>query len=131
MKSGVALQGEGTGATIINARGLGRGIYCKQVIDATIEGMTIREAFAVTHGAAIFCDSSSSPTIRNCVVRDNTDGGLIIRTNSHPNLSNVTMFRNFGKEGGGLFIDDGSNPVVSSCFVDSNSAPIPNIHPCP
>jgi hypothetical protein len=124
MKSGVALRGNGTGATIIEVRGRGRGIHCDGVVDATIEGLTVRGAWAVAYGAGIYCFNGSSPTIRDCLVRENADGGIIVRTNSHPNISNVTMIRNLGKSGGGLAIDDGSNPVINACIVDSNAAPI-------
>jgi parallel beta-helix repeat protein len=124
MKSGVSIQGAGPGITIIDALGLGRGIYCNGVVEATIEGLTIRGAFALEHGAGIYCYNGSSPTIQNCVVRDNTDGGIIIRWYSNPTIRNVTMSHNFGKEGGGLYIAVSSNPIITSCFVDSNSAPI-------
>jgi parallel beta-helix repeat protein len=124
MKSGVSLRGEGIRATIIDARGLGRGIYCNGVVDARIEGVAVRRAFAAEHGAGIYCFNGSSPTIENCLVRDNTDGGIIVRTNSNPTINSVRMVKNVGKEGGGLFIAVTSNPVVNGCIVDSNAAPI-------
>ncbi len=123
MKSGVALKGEGTGATLIEVRGRGRGIHCEGVTEATIEGITVVGAWAVTYGAGIYCFDGSSPTIRDCVVRDNGDGGIIVRANSHPSISNVTLLRNVGKEGGGLFVDDNCNVVLNACIVDSNAAP--------
>lgn len=123
MKSGVALRGAGTGATIIEVRERGRGIHCDGVIDATIEGLTIRGAYAAVYGAGIYCYNGSSPTIRNCVVRNCYDGGIIVRVNSHPSISGSTLLANVGKEGGGLAIDDLSNPIITSCVIDSNAAP--------
>jgi hypothetical protein len=126
MKSGVSLRGWGTGATIIEVRGRGRGIHCDGVVDATIEGITIRGAGSPVsvYGAGIYCYNGSSPTIRDCVLRENNDSGIIVRLNSHPDISNVSMLHNTGKEGGGLFVLTGCHPVVSSCLIDDNDAPV-------
>lgn len=127
MKSGITLRGYGTGRTIIDVNGRGRGIYCSGVNNAVIEDLTVREAFAAVFGAGILCRAGSNLTIRNCEVTACTDGGIIC-LDSSPAITNCWLTNNAGKQGGGLSIEVGSlslgsSPQVRGCMITGNQAP--------
>jgi hypothetical protein len=123
MKSGITLRGMGRGRTIIDANQLGRGIQCTGVTNASIESMTIREAFAQIHGAGIFCLDGSSPLITDCELTSNFDGAFICYNASSPTLEYSRLTINAGKEGAAIALYLNSSPVVRSCFIDGSIAP--------
>lgn len=125
MRSGVILRGAGQNVSVIDALGLGRGIYCEGVAGATIEGFTVRNAFAATFGAGIYAylGCASSLVIRDCAIQQNLDGGIIVREGSSPTIQFCRITDNAGKNGGGLMVEGNCHPVVTSCLFYRNQAP--------
>jgi hypothetical protein len=90
-----------------------------------IEDLTVRNAFAAIYGAAIYAylGCASTLTIRDVEIKQNFDGGIIVRENSSPTIQDCWMTANAAKEGGGLAIDGNCNPVVTGCWITGNEAP--------
>jgi predicted outer membrane repeat protein len=70
-----------------------------------LSGLTIMNGYApgerpVGCGGGIRCENYSSPTINNCVIRENTAGDL----------------------GGGIYCDTGAAPIIRGCLISNNSA---------
>ncbi len=127
MKSGITLQGSGAGVTIIDARRpsghAGRGIQCTGITNATIQDLTVRNAFAQIMGSGIYCKQGSSPVIKNVEVKNCGDGGIIIGRQSPAQIQNCWIRNCLAKEGGGLAIYDTSNVIVTDCWITGNGAP--------
>jgi predicted outer membrane repeat protein len=91
---------------------------------SVIEGITITGGFHHI-GGGIFCDSSSSPTIRACIVRDNradAGAGMFCAHNSNAVLASVLFENNAGSnEGGGLECFE-ADPTLDQCTFRGNSA---------
>lgn len=116
----------GPGFTIVDCDSSGRGFYFHsgESPGSKLEGFTIQNGSA-GKGSGIKCDSASSPTITNCIIRENTaseDGGGIYCWNSSPRLTYCTITRNEAGEGGGLYCDDASFPEIKNCTIDTNTA---------
>ena len=78
MKSGVTLLGAGPAATIIDAQGLGRGIFGDGVSDCRIENLQVRGAYADIYGAGILLRNvTNNVTVTDVRVTACTDGGVI------------------------------------------------------
>jgi hypothetical protein len=124
MKSGVTLIGAGPEQTIIDAEGLGRGIFIEFVDNCRVENLQVRNAFAAIYGAGILIrDVDTTVEITDVRVTNCTDGGIICINNSSPSLRNVTMDHCAAKQGGGLSIEENSSPLVIDCIVNENTAP--------
>ena len=124
MKTGVTLRGSGRGQTIIDALGAGRGIYCEGVANGRIESLTVTNAFAQNHAAGLYCFQGSSPTVTDCEFVACNDGGVIIRNDSHPDISDCRLSGNDSKQGGGLAIENNCSPMLTNCEIVGNSAPL-------
>ena len=84
-------------------------------------------------GGAICC-RASSPTISNCIIKNNTamtlgdfninvGGGMCNMESSNPTVTNCTFSGNSaGSWGGGMYNND-SSPTVTNCIVWDNAAP--------
>jgi len=124
MKSGVTLRGAGPELTIIDAQGLGRGIFIEFVDNCRVENLQVTNAFADLFGAGILIRNVDATVEVNDVrVTTCTDGGVICIDNSSPTLRRVTMDNNDAKQGGGLAIEENSSPQVIDCNVTDNQAP--------
>ncbi|MHC4220304.1 MAG: right-handed parallel beta-helix repeat-containing protein [Planctomycetota bacterium] len=100
---------------------------------AVIEGFTIRNGNVEnSNGGGIDIGLSTSPTIRNCVFRNNTasalGGGMAVRGQCTPIIDRCTFINNasFGteesSEGGGLCLFFLSPATVTNCvFIDNFS----------
>ena len=123
MKSGVTLRGAGAG-TIIDAQGLGRGIFVEGVTDVLIQDLTVRNAYATAFGAGILLrDVGADVVVEDVLVTACTDGGVICYNNADPILRRVDCTYNEAKQGGGLAIEEDSCPWVIDCVIDGNEAP--------
>jgi hypothetical protein len=92
-----------------------------------LEGFTVRHGFN-DPGGAIFMDQSS-PTIRNCVFRDNTSvqGGAIDCQASSPIIETCVFINNHsGTSGGAIVFIFQSSPTVTDCTFASNDTYSPN-----
>ncbi len=124
MKSGITIRGAGMGETIIDALSRGRGIYCEEVVDATIEHLTVRGACTPSYGAGIFCYNGSSPVLNELEITDNDDAALLIMNSSSPHVINCMVTGNHSKQGGGISIENESSPVFSNTTITGNNAPV-------
>ena len=124
MKSGVTLRGAGPDQTIIDAQGLGRGVFIELVDNCRVENLQITGAFAEIFGAGILARQvDATVEVTDVRVTNCTDGGVILINNSSPTLRRVTMDNNAAKQGGGLAIEENSSPRIIDSVVDQNQAP--------
>ena len=126
MKSGVVLRGNGSTSAevIIDAQGLGRGIFIEFVENCSVENLTVTGAFADIFGAGILIQNvGSTVEITDVLVDNNLDGGVICINSASPTLTGVIMTNNVAKQGGGLSIEENSSPTVTNCRVANNEAP--------
>lgn len=76
-------------------------------------------------GAGILCINGVSPTIRNCVFRNNTctfGGGAGYVNGSAPSFINCSFIDNQGGAFGGAFdLNGGNNTVFDGCYFEGNS----------
>ncbi|MEW6444047.1 MAG: right-handed parallel beta-helix repeat-containing protein [bacterium] len=93
---------------------------------ATLDGFTITNGAAEESGGGI-CIEAASPTIRNCIIRDNTaaqnGGGLYcVSSTSRPTIVNTVFEGNTAQGlGGGLAVLYGS-PTLINCLLFHNEA---------
>ena len=153
MKSGITLRSETGNAecVTIDAEDGGCVLRCAGTNDDTrVEGLTLTEgnsseggavwcfsssltfshvvlknSFA-THGGGMFCGTGSSPTIDNCVFRNNASimgegGGMFCESGSSPSLTTVTFEGNSGFGGAGMYCRD-SSPVLTNVVFSGNHA---------
>jgi parallel beta-helix repeat protein len=120
----VTLIGAGRTLTTVDADSSGRGIYLDGAGDCRVENLKITRAFAQVYGAGLLlknCDASVN--LAHLAVTGNYDGAIICAVAASPTITDVEMMGNINKQGGGLEIDDGSNPHVSGCTISDNDAP--------
>lgn len=119
-------------ATIIDAGGSDgdehRGFIFDSGEDANsiLDGVTIINGYSASGGGGIRCINSSSPTIRNCVIRDNIsngDGGGIYLETSTSQVINCQIYGNMTLDGngGGISCLDGDN-LITNCLIHDNFA---------
>jgi hypothetical protein len=124
MKSGVTLRGSGQDATIIDAQGLGRGIFIEAVTDCSVENLQVKGAYAAIYGAGILIrEVGSDVVVSDVKITENFDGGLICYNNASPFLLRLHCVGNEAKQGGGISVEEFSSPTIESCVVEYNEAP--------
>ena len=87
--------------------------------DSEIDGITIINGYG--WGGAIFC-LDSSPTISNCIIRQNASagkGGGIACNNADPNIINCSITNNSAVDGGGIYCFD-SMPAFINSTISNN-----------
>ena len=90
-----------------------------ETYDSVIDGVTIINGYG--WGGAIFC-LNSSPTISNCIIRQNTSagkGGGIACNNADPNIIGCTIINNSAVDGGGVYCFN-SRPTFINCTINNN-----------
>ncbi len=96
---------------------------------AILTGFTIQNGNA-DHGGGIRCSSSSSPSLENVTISNNSatgtnnayGGGIYCDDNSSPSLDNVTITGNSSGWGGsGIYCHD-SSPSLENVTISNNSA---------
>jgi len=124
MKTGVTLRGAGKDATIIDAGGLGRGIFVEYVTDVRIENLQVRNAFAEVYGAGILLRHVDATVEMNDLkIFETGDGGIICINEASPVMRRVDFIGNYAKQGGGLALEENSHAQVTDCYFYDNSAP--------
>jgi parallel beta-helix repeat protein len=112
--------------TIIDCGGLGRAFIFDSGEDPNyiVSGLTIMNGVADIGGAMLI--DGASPSIRNCIIADNTavgDGGAMHLTNASPIIVNTEISRNSaGGFGGGIYAQTGSVPEIINCLISFNSS---------
>jgi hypothetical protein len=114
--------------TVIDCEGLKgahRGFYFHngEGPDSVLDGLTIANGYKVSwpdeYGGGIRC-SSASPTVKNCIIRDNmamTGGGL---HGCGGPIINCIITGNMSQGGGGI---SGCSGTISNCIINNNSTP--------
>ncbi len=103
--------------------------------ESVLEGFTIRQgrgtkasSLSLANGGGILCTSSSSPTIKNCTIRDNevegSGGGISCEVGSSPKIIDCEIVVNRARsgDGGGIFCSRSSSPEIINCKIRSNAA---------
>ena len=107
----VLLSVGGANLTIIDCQGVARGITLHGQVDHT----TVVDGFTITHGSApvgggISVQDHNSPTIRNCVIIENSagqaGGGVFVSEDSSPTFVHCTIEKNQALVGGGVAVGD-------------------------
>jgi len=93
--------------------------------NSVLDGFTIRNGYQVS-GGGIVC-SSSSPTIRNCIITNNRaedDGGGIMCHAASPTIRNCIITNNIAEvwEGGGIRCRACRGATIDNCIITENSA---------
>lgn len=128
----------GPNVTIINGNNAGP---CISIDDTNgdnnatlIEGFTLTNGRGVPNGLGGFQGGGiyswlTSPTIRNCIIRDNnsvgtsSQGGGVYAFFASPRLINCAIYDNFATQsGGGVYGASGSAPFLVNCTVVNNTA---------
>lgn len=114
--------------TVIDCEGQGRGFifYLGEKSDSKLSGLTITNGYNL-FGGAVYCYNNSSPSITNCVIKNNSAifGGGFACTNSNtkPKISNCSITTNSAMVGGGGFYINVSSPIIRNCIISGNTAP--------
>ncbi len=94
---------------------------------SVLDGFTIQNGYA--KGANCYLGggitiNSSSPTIKNCIIRWNTadtsGGGIFIFTLARPVIKNCEIVSNFGETGSGIYSGDFSFLKIIDCDIRGN-----------
>lgn len=111
-------------STVIDLDGQGPAFVFEFGEDANcvLDGITIRGGDS-SIGGAIYC-SESSPTIRNCLIKDCfawSHGGGIGLEDSSATITNCIITGNSSVElGGGIAVVLGGKPKISNCIITDN-----------
>ena len=124
----VVVSEQGPDFTTIDLQEEGRGFFFEtgEPPTAVLEGFTIIRGDATTHGVAILIDNSS-PTIRNCIIRehivDSEFNGVVVIESGDPVFDHCTMEENLPNtlNCGVVWINNGA-PVFDECSVINNYA---------
>jgi hypothetical protein len=117
---------DGPQVTIINAAGRN----CSVVVCENGErANTILEGFTLTGGNATgggMLNRNSSPTVKNCIIRNNASGdhgGGMYNHSASPTVTNCTFSQNTaGLHGGGMMNNVSSSPTVVNSVFSQNTA---------
>jgi parallel beta-helix repeat protein len=121
-------------STIIDCQGSGRGFrfHSGEDTNSIVNGLTIANGGNTYDGGAIHC-FGSSPTITNCIIRDNvTNGhgaGIYCGDDYNGNPSNAIITNCFINSNtfipsgyGGAIYCIKSSPIITNCIISNNSA---------
>lgn len=126
----IVLSENGPESTIIELMHSYRGF----IFNSSESRKTVLKGFTIQNGshrkgAGIFC-TNSSPTIANCILRNNTagasrekgvGGGMYCGTGSSPRVINCLFIGNSAMLGGGLMIESTASPrIVQSKFIENS-----------
>ncbi|MGA1841792.1 MAG: MopE-related protein [bacterium] len=117
--------------TIIDCQNSGRGFYFHSGENnlSVLDGFTIKNASSLTGSGAIDC-SGASPTIKNCIITDNSSnslefgggGGIGCWASSSPQIINCIISRNSADGAGGGIICNSSSPTITNCTISENTS---------
>ncbi|MHC4498919.1 MAG: right-handed parallel beta-helix repeat-containing protein [Planctomycetota bacterium] len=105
-----------TAATVIDCKGVGSFWFIKTgTVNCRVEGFTVTNN---TYIAAIYC-YRSSPTIRNCILTNNSgQAAMRCYNRSSPTIANCDINGNSCR---GMRIGASSHPTVWNCIITGNS----------
>jgi len=122
----------GSEYTVLDCSGSGRGLTFSsgETSHTVVRGITVQNG-STNNGGALYC-SASSPTVQNCVFRDNTAvgnyggglpsyGGAIYVTGGDPWIENCSMLGNTANHGGGVYLVSFAGEL-HHCVIAENHA---------
>ncbi len=127
LKDGVEVVSDRTGDTIISGSSDPPVVIAHSVnSSAKLDGFTITNGNASSHGGGITIEAGSDPIISNCVITGNSatfhGGGIAVHDGSSPTIINCTIADNgAGYYGGGIWVNQ-SSPIISNCLITGNTA---------
>ncbi|RKY13558.1 MAG: hypothetical protein DRP63_09460 [Planctomycetota bacterium] len=119
---------------VIDCQQAGRAFYfgSGETGDCVIDNFTIQNGkVSGTSGGAVLCESNSSPTIKNCVFKDNetesgmwtaSGGAIACWDSSDATISGCTFIGNRTVWYGGAIFWHSSDPTVTNCIFKFNNA---------
>jgi parallel beta-helix repeat protein/predicted outer membrane repeat protein len=116
----------GPARCIIDCQNRDRGIYFhrSETPMAVVDGLTIMNGRA-SEGGAIWCADMTSPTIRNCILRDNNasyrGGAIATNYNSSPVIERCLIYANTGESSGGGISCWQSTLTLTDCTISRNT----------
>jgi len=123
------LEGEGPGSvldgvTITRANGGWAGAIMCDDTSPTITNCVFRDNHT-GEGAGIYCETRSSATITHCVFTENTartGAGIHVTRHSRPLISKCAFINNSAEFGGAIYSGIGAEPVIEHCTIKWNTA---------
>ncbi len=108
------------GTAVQNHRGFN--FHSGENANSMLEGFSIINGFA-QDGGGISCDINSSPSIKNCVIRDCNAhlGAGVYCKDSSPTITNCMISNSDANSGGGIY-SYSSNPTITNCTFNGNQA---------
>jgi parallel beta-helix repeat protein/predicted outer membrane repeat protein len=112
---------------VIDCESKDRGFYLRQSEGqgTVIDGFTIMRG-RHTYGGGIYCTSSASPTIRNCIVRDNyatySGGGIACEYQTSPRIEGCIIYSNRSDSQGGGISCSQANATIVDCTIAENAS---------
>jgi parallel beta-helix repeat protein len=96
-------------------------------INSVLAGLSITGGGGCYDGGAIRCINNSSPTIKNCIIKQNYARGRaggIYCDNSNPIITNCTITDNTATSGYGAAVTCfyNSSPTITNCLITNNKA---------
>jgi predicted outer membrane repeat protein len=113
---------------IIDCGNSGRGFNFRnfESADSVLQGFTIRNGSVNGEGGAIFCSSTSCPTIKNCIISGNSagnGGGISCWNSSCPTIINCLITKNSATgKGGAINCWNNAAPILINCTIVENSS---------
>lgn len=123
----ITVQSEkGPESTIIDCNQLGRAFffYNQENEDSVLSGFTIKNGLVSDYGGAIFCYYYSSPTIINCIIKDNSSyygGAIYCLVYASPTIKNCTILNNSSTQGAAIHCYYYSSPVIMDSILWDNT----------
>jgi hypothetical protein len=115
-KSVKLISEEGTEVTIIDCQSTSQEPHRGALFDDYETSQALMRGFTIKNASEAIRAYRSSPTIRNCVLGENTVVGLVCKTNCNSLVDSVTVS---GCSSSGLWIQQ-SSPTFTSCEIASN-----------
>jgi len=119
----------GAGSTIIDCEGDSRGFYFHsgETEESMVSGFKIINGSVTDgYGGGIYCENSSSPTIANNIITENSagyGGGIYSGDASSPRIRNNKIIKNSAtKFGGGIQCRYSSSPTIQNNEINENTA---------
>ena len=111
-----------------NKSNMGGGVVCLQASpdlkNCQIIGNFATSSNDMAGGGGIICMTKASPTIENCLIKENKSdygGGIMYLDNSSPVVTNSTIENNkANKYGGAFYYESGSQSKIINCLILNN-----------
>lgn len=103
----------------------GGGIYCCNYASPTIRNCIIRNNLVTRHGGGMRCESNASPALTNCQITNNSAGlrgGGIDCVSSSVTLIGCQITTNSSEDGAGISLDQADDSSIENTVFRDNSA---------